>query len=188
MIANFGLERVNDSPASFDPAKLEWLAGEYMKHLPLADKVAGCVPFLQRAKLIGDSIDEATRDKLSRIIAACGDRIKIFSDVLPYASQLLSEPSYDPKAVEKRLKKAGAADLLCSEFVAPLRQVEPWDAAALEKALHDFCTTKGIKVGEMVHPVRVATTGVEIGIGLFDVLAILGREETLKRIEKALTL
>ena len=187
MIANFGLERVNDSPASFDPAKLEWLAGEYMKQLPLADKVAGCIPFLQRAKLIGDPIDEATRDKLGRIVAACGDRIKIFSDILPHASQLLAEPTYDPKAVEKRLKKTEAPDLL-RDFAVQLQKAEPWDSPTLEKALHDFCTAKGIKVGEMVHPVRVAATGVEIGIGLFDILAILGREETLKRIEKALIL
>jgi len=58
----------------------------------------------------------------------------------------------------------------------------------LEKALHEFCAAKGIKIGEMVHPVRVATTGVEIGVGLFDVLDVLGRDESLRRIEKALSL
>jgi len=188
MIANFSLDRVNDSPASFDPNKLYWLAGEYMKLLPLPDKVAGCLPFLKRAKLIGDTLDDALRAKLERIIVACGDRIKLFSDILPYGAPFLrAEPAYDPKAVEKRLKKAGAADLL-REFTTHLQKAEIWEAAALEKLLHDFCTAKGIKIGEMVHPVRVAATGVEVGLGLFDALAILGRDEALRRIEMALKL
>ena len=186
MIAHFGLERVNDSPASFDPNKLYWLAGEYMKELPLADKVTGCVPFLLKAKLIVEPLDDATRTKLERIIEAAGDRIKLFSDILPYGAPFLRrDVVYDPKAVDKRLKKAGALDLL-REFVEPLRNTTPWDAATLEKALHDFCAAKGIKIGDMVHPIRVATTGVEVGLGLFDTMSILGPEETLRRIDLAL--
>jgi nondiscriminating glutamyl-tRNA synthetase len=188
MIAHFSLERVNDSPASFDPDKLDWLAGEYMKQLPLADKVAGCLPFLRRAKLIGAEVDKPTQDKLEQLVAACGDRLKLFSDILPFASQLMgAEPKYDPKAVEKRLKKPGAGDLL-REFALHLQKVDPWNAPTLEKSLHEFCAAKGIKIGEMVHPVRVATTGVEIGIGLFDILAILGRDESARRIKNALNL
>ncbi len=188
MIANFGLERVNDSPASFDPDKLDWLAGEYMKQLPLVDKLTGVLPFLKRAKLIGEQLDNSTKEKLQQLITACGDRLKLFSDILPFASQLMGpEPVYDLNAVEKRLKKPGAAELL-REFAGQLQSAEPWNPPTLEKALHEFCTSKGIKIGEMVHPVRVATTGVEIGVGLFDVLAILGRDESLRRMEKALSL
>src|SRR5262249_7458613 len=93
-----------------------------------------------------------------------------------------SEPVYESKAVEKRLKKAGAVDLLTA-FASTLANAEPWDAATLEKSLHDFCAGRNLKPGELVHPVRVAVTGVEVGVGLFDTLAILGRQETLRRIE-----
>ncbi len=188
MIANFGLERVTDAPGNFDGDKLYWLQGEYMKLLPLQEKLAGCLPFLRRAQLIGETLDDATRSKLETIILACGERLKLFSDILPYASPFLrAEPNYDPKSVEKRLKKPGAAELL-REFVPHLQTAEPWDVPTLEKALHQFCAGKGIKIGEMVHPVRVATTGVEVGVGLFDVLAILGRQEVLRRIEVGLKL
>jgi glutamyl-tRNA synthetase len=188
MIANFGLERVNDSPARFDPDKLYWLAGEYMKLLPIPDKVAGCTPFLQRAKLIGDPAATGELEKLERVIAASGERIKLFSDVLTYGAPFFrTDPEYNPKAVEKRLKKASAADLL-RDFRPRLETAEPFDAPTLDKALHDFCTEKGLKVGDLVHPLRVATTGVEVGIGLFDALAILGREETLRRVEMGLKL
>jgi glutamyl-tRNA synthetase len=126
--------------------------------------------------------------KLERVVAASGERIKLFSDVLTYGGTFFrSEPAYDAKSVEKRLKKPGAADLL-REFRSRLESAEPFDAPTLDKALHDFCAERGLKVGELVHPLRVATTGVEVGIGLFDALAILGREETLRRIDLGLKL
>ena len=190
MIAAFDLEtglgRVNSSPGEFDPKKLFWLQDEYMKLLPLADKVAGCLPFLQRAKLISDAPDTATRATLEAVVKASGDRIKLFSDVLQYGGPIfVKDPVYHAKAIEKRLKKAGAAELLC-EFVPLLAACAPFDAPTTEKALHDFCTAKGIKPGEMVHPVRVATTGTEVGFGLFETLAILGKAESLRRIDLAL--
>jgi nondiscriminating glutamyl-tRNA synthetase len=187
MIANFSLERVTDSSASFDPDKLYWLAGEYMKQLPLPEKADGCLPFLQRAGLVAAAPTEAERAKVRRIVEAAGERIKLFSDAITYAKPFLADVSYDPKAVEKRLKKAGAADLLRA-FAERLAAAEPFDAAMLEKLLHDFCTEKGVKAGDLVHPVRVATTGVEVGMGLFDALEILGKAEVLRRVAKALAL
>jgi nondiscriminating glutamyl-tRNA synthetase len=186
MTANFALERVLSAPASFDPVKLDWLAGEYMKQLPLDQRVNGCAPFLQRAGLMGETMNPDDRTKLTQVVTACGDRIKIFSDILTYGAPFFHrEPIYEPKAVEKRLKKAGAADLLRA-FAKVLKTIEPFDPPTLEKALQDFCAARGNKPAELVHPLRVATTGVEIGIGLFETLAILGREELLRRIELAL--
>jgi glutamyl/glutaminyl-tRNA synthetase len=186
MTANFGLDRVNDSPARFDPVKLHWLAGEYMKIKPLPDKVAGCTPYLVRAGMLKEPLDSAARSKLEAIITAAGDRMKLYSDIIGLAGPFFrADPVYDSKSVEKRLKKAGAAELL-RDFAERLKAVEPFDAPTLDKLLHDYCTEKSMKVGEMVHPLRVSTTGVEIGFGLFDSLAILGRDEALRRIELGL--
>jgi nondiscriminating glutamyl-tRNA synthetase len=186
MTANFALERVLSAPASFDPVKLDWLAGEYMKQLPLEEKVAGCAPFLERAGLLREAMNPKDRSRLTQVVTACGDRIKIFSDILTYGSPFFhDDPAYDPKSVERRLKKAGAADLL-GAFAEVLKTIEPFDPPTLEKALQDFCSARGSKPAELVHPLRVATTGVEVGIGLFETLAILGREEVLRRIELGL--
>lgn len=182
MIANFSLERVLSAPASFDPVKLDWLAGEYMKQLPLLQKVEGCAPYLVRAGLPVD------QSRLTQVVAACGDRIKVFSDILTCGAPFFrAEPVYEPKAVEKRLKKPGAADVL-QAFVPALQTAEPFDAATLEKALQDFCAARGCKPAELVHPLRVAVTGSEVGIGLFETLAIFGREEVLRRVELGLKL
>jgi glutamyl-tRNA synthetase len=186
MQANFSLDRVVDAAASFDPDKLYWMAGEYMKVLPLAEKVEGCLPFLRRGNLIPEVVDDALKARITKIIEAAGDRIKLFSDAMTYAAPFLkSEIDFDPKAVEKRLKKPGVADLLKS-FLPRLEAVSPWDAPTLDKLLHDFTTEKGIKPAEMVHPVRVATTGVEVGIGLFDALSLLGRDVTLARVKSVI--
>jgi nondiscriminating glutamyl-tRNA synthetase len=181
-----GLGRVNSSPGEFDPKKLFWLQDEYMKVLPLEDKVQRCLPFLQRAKYVADPASPEDVAKLETILRAAGDRVKLFSDILQYGGPIfLKDPEYNSKSVEKRLKKPGAADLLRA-FVPVLQACEPFDSATTEKAMNDFCTARGIRLGEMVHPVRVATTGVEVGFGLFETLAILGKPEVLRRIDLAL--
>lgn len=185
MIKNFGLERVNDSPASFDPDKLYWLAGEYMKILPLDKKLAGCLPFLEKAKLISDNPDAATLEKITKIITAAGERIKLFSDIILLAGPILStDIKLDPQAVEKRLKPGGTGELL-KKFAEAISKLDSFDAPTLDRALHQFCETAGIKPGQLVHPVRVAVTGSQVGFGLFDALALLGREVSLKRLEAA---
>ena len=81
---------------------------------------------------------------------------------------------------------AGAADVL-RRLREQLPAVEPFDPPTLEKLLHDFVAAQGIKSAQIVHPLRVALTGKSIGPGLFDTLAILGREACLARIDAALS-
>lgn len=186
MIANFSLERVNDSPASFDPEKCYWIAGEHMKRLSIDHRIAGCVPFLVRAKLVTEPLDAYTLDRLRRIIVAMDDRLKLFSDILVYAGPFLkAKPEYDPAAVESVLKKPGNAELL-REAKGALTVCDPFDAATTEKTLVEFCTTKGLKAGAINQPLRVAVTGVSKGPGVFETLSIFGKAEVLRRIDLAL--
>jgi glutamyl/glutaminyl-tRNA synthetase len=155
--------------------------------LPLEDKVDGVVPFLQRAGLIGASIDDALRQKLRKVIEACGDRLKVYSDVYQYASFFFREPAYDPKAVKQRLGTPEIREHL-GAFRDVLATFEPFEAAAIETKLKEFCDARQIKFGDVNHALRVATTGVTVGVSVFDGLAILGRDETLRRIDAALHL
>jgi glutamyl-tRNA synthetase len=184
MVANFSLDRVNNAPGNFDQDKLFWLAGEYMRILPIEDKINGAIPYLQQAGVIAVA-DPATRAKLREVIEACGDRLKLFSDVLTYGVFFFKPPDYDMTAFNKRVKKEGIPALL-REFAEELRTVEPFDKSVLEQRLHAFCEAKGLKLADMTHALRVATTGVPVGPGLFDCLAILGRDEVLKRVDTAL--
>jgi glutamyl/glutaminyl-tRNA synthetase len=187
MIANFSLERVNQSPASFDPEKLLLVAGEYMRQLPFEQKIDGVIPFLRKMGCLGDTVDAATRDKIGRVIEVCGDRVKIFSDILMYGTFFFRDPQYDMAAVQKRIHKDGMPQLM-REFTGILLEVEPFEAKMLEARAKGFCETKSVKIGDLNHALRVATTGVMVGPGMFDILSILGRAETLRRIETALSL
>ena len=184
MMSNFSLDRVNDSPASFDPEKLLWVAGEHMKMLPLADRIAGCIPFLVRAKIVAEPIDAELHAKMARIVESCGERLKIFSDILQHAPVFFRDPEYDPKAVDKRLRKDGAMDILRAA-AEELKAAPSFAVADLEQVLKSWCERRGVKIGDLNHVLRVATTGQQVGIGLFETLSILGKEETLKRIEAA---
>jgi glutamyl-tRNA synthetase len=185
MIKNFGLERVNIAPASFDPEKLHWLAGEYMRMLPLEDKVDGVIPYLRRAGLVGDSIDPALRAKIRQVVNACGDRLKVYTDIFQYGSFFFQDPVYDPQAVQKRLKKDGAVGLL-QAALAVLEATSPFDHGTLEARIKSFCEERQVKLGDVNHVLRVAVTGVMIGPGVFEILAILGKDEVRRRVRYAL--
>jgi len=180
MIDNFSLERVNPGPASFDPAKLVAFQLHYMQEVPLDEKVRRVRPFLQRA---GWPVDEA---KLPLIVAALGDRLKVFGDILTQAQFFfVEEVTFDEKAFEKRVKAPGAVEKL-TDYRQWLADRGDFSAAALEADTKAWCESRGLGLGDIVHAVRVAVTGTAAGPGLFDCLSIVGRDGCLRRIDRAL--
>jgi len=190
MIKHFTLERVTKAPASFDPKKLWAFQDRYMQRVPTKQKVPRMIPFLQEAGLLSDPVDCEVGPKLTRIVDAAGDRLKVFGDILAYADFFfLSDEAmpYDEKDFQKRVAAPGAKDLL-TRFSERLKTVEPFEVGPLEEALKAFVEEQGIKIGDIVHALRVAVTGKSVGPGVYDCLAILGRDSTLRRIERAIAL
>jgi glutamyl-tRNA synthetase len=186
LLEHFSLERVNAAPASFDPDKLYWLQGEYMRELPLDEKVAGVIPHLKKARLLADPIDAAGREKVRRVVEAIGDRLKLFSDVIPYGSFFFTaEVEYDPDAVKKTLHKDYLPALL-PRLRQLLAEAEPFDAPTLEKRVREFAESEGLTASKVIHPLRVATSGRSVGPGLFELLAILGKDTCVQRIEQTI--
>jgi glutamyl-tRNA synthetase len=156
-----------------------------MKQLSVEQKLEGVLPFLTRAGLVREPLDEQTRKTVRDILVASGDRLAVFSDILLYAAFFFRDPVYDPDAIKKRLQKAGMPALV-REFAGVMRDVEPFDPPTLEARVRAFCEAKGVKFGDLNHALRVATTGVMVGVGVFETLTILGRDEALRRIDMAL--
>ncbi|HEY4231952.1 MAG TPA: glutamate--tRNA ligase [Lacipirellulaceae bacterium] len=190
MVQHFTLERVNKAPASFDPGKLFSFEGRAWLKVPIKQRVAKVVPYLQRAGWITQPPPCDTGPHAMKIVEAAGDRIKVAGDILDYEEFFVADEQlrFDEAAVEKRLRNAaGACDLL-KNFRAGIADVEPFTAEHLEKWMHEWAAGQGVKIGDIVHAVRVAVTGKAVGFGLFDTLAILGRERCLARIDRALAL
>jgi glutamyl-tRNA synthetase len=131
-----------------------------------------------------------TAPYVTRIVEAAGDRLKVAGDILDYDDFFVADEQlrYDEPAFDKRIRKPADACELLAKFRGELATIEPFNAERLEQAMHAFVAAQGVKIGDIVHAVRVAVTGKPVGFGLFDTLAILGRERCLVRIDRALEL
>ncbi len=190
MVRSFSLERVNRAPASFDPQKLLAFQDRAMRNVSPERKTQLALPFLQQAGLVPDPATNDVNDKLTAILQAAGDRIKITGEILDYDSFFVPDDQleFDSKAFAKRITKPPMAAELLRRFCQQLAAVEAFDVPSLEQLLHDFVEQQDIKIGEIIHALRVAVTGKPVGFGMFDTLAILGRGSCLARIERALSI
>jgi glutamyl-tRNA synthetase len=187
MIRHFSLERVNKSPASFDPLKLWAFQQRDMTALPMDRKVTLLVPFVQQAGWVQTLSAAQIETRVRQIAIAAGDRIKTAGDILDYPEFFCADEQLEMEAkdVDKRLRQAGAGQLL-GRLRDALARVEPFDAATAEAALRSFLTQENIQMGDVIHALRVAITGKSVGLGMFDAVAILGREHVVHRIDRAL--
>ena len=188
MLQHFSLERVNKAPASFDPQKLLAFQSRWMNKLSTEEKSKRCIEFLKSAGLVATAPSQEECHKVSQIIAAAGDRIKIAGDILDFDDFFASDDAlpYDQPAFEKRLQNDPQAVSLLEKFRQQLEQLETFDTASTEACLKAFVEQEGIKFNQIIHALRVATTGKAVGFGMFDTLAILGKKSCLARIDHSL--
>jgi glutamyl-tRNA synthetase len=185
ILRNFSLERVTKASGDFDIKKLNSLQADHMKQLAPAEKVERALPYLRRARLVGDAVDSATHELLVKIAEASANRIKLLSDFVFYAAPLLrSAPEYNPGAVAENLARPGTADRLRG-FADELRTLAPFDPSTILAAFAIYANKVGVKPRAFDAPVRVALTGGTLGFGLPETIALLGREKVLARIETA---
>jgi glutamyl-tRNA synthetase len=187
LVKEFTLQRVVKAPAGFDPEKLDSYQAHWVGELSLDEKIDRCIPYLVKANLIDESVDDEARTHIGTVLSAMDDRLKIFADILEFDEFFVAdaELAYDEKAFTKRVRKEGAAERLRS-FRDHLEDLNTFDADSTDKALHDFVEADDIKIGEIIHALRVAVSGKAKGVGMFDCLSVLGKKRSLARIDRAL--
>ncbi|MEO0530309.1 MAG: glutamate--tRNA ligase, partial [Planctomycetota bacterium] len=188
MIEHFSLARVNKAPASFDPAKLQAFQDRAMTQVPAKQKTARCVDVLKQAGLLSDPPPCDVAATVSGIVAAADDRLKVYGDILDYDDFFTTddELTYDDKAWQKRMVKPDNAGELLAKYRAVLSETPEASAGELEVQLKGFCESEEIGIGQIIHALRVATTGKAVGFGMFETLELLGHERRLSRIDRAL--
>lgn len=188
MLEHFSLERVVKSEASFDPAKLMSFQQRYMNQLPLKQKAAMSLKFLQAGGMISEPADCDMGPVVTKIVDAADDRIVMGGDVLQFDDFFIDDDKleYDDKAFAKRLVKPEDAGHLLTELNKVLATTDDYSAENIEVVVKGFCETMEIKIGQIIHALRVAVTGKAAGFGMFDTIAILGRERTVNRINLSL--
>jgi glutamyl-tRNA synthetase len=190
MIELFSLERVIKSPASFDAKKLTAVQQQYMDATDSKKKVAACLKFLQAAGLVTEPTPCDIADYLGQIVQAAGDRICMAGDILDFDFFFIEDQSltFEDKPFQKRLVKPESAGFLLSEYLKHLNSADESDfqLEKLEANLDQFCEEKSIGMGDVIHAIRVATTGKAAGFGALDQMAILGKDRCVARIQRAL--
>ncbi|MDG2014045.1 MAG: glutamate--tRNA ligase family protein, partial [Pirellulaceae bacterium] len=188
MTQAFSLERVVKNEASFDPAKLAAFQGRYMNQLAADPKVKMCEEFLLRAGVIQEPILEATQSKIADVVNAADDRIEMAGDILQFEGFFVAatDLELDEKAFQKRLVKPENVGHLLAEYRKTLAATDDFSAPNLELVLKTWVEQQGIKIGDVIHALRVALTGKPAGFGMFESMEVLGKEECLERIGAAL--
>jgi glutamyl-tRNA synthetase len=180
LIARFSLEHVSHSPARFDEVKLRWLNGVYIRALPAPELAARVAEFLRR-----HGHPEAAEDeRFARAVAISQEKIHTLGDFWQLAGPLLDGLHEDAKARERWLGQDGRATL--AEVREALARAERFDEDSVEGLLQALVEARGVKPGQVYQPLRVAISGTTVSPGIFESVALLGREETLRRIDAAL--
>jgi glutamyl-tRNA synthetase len=173
LVRQFSLERVQRNPARFDEKKLRWMNGQYVRALA-PDELT------QRLETF------TGRDGLGGAARISQEKIQTLADFWPLAGTIFDGPRDDAKAQEQWLTGDGRAALTAArDALAPL---EPFDETHVDQALRSVVEQLGVKPKQVFQPLRVALTGTTISPGIFEMVALLGRDETLRRIDAALAI
>jgi glutamyl-tRNA synthetase len=186
LIARFTIDRFQKHSAIFNLEKLDWMNGEYIRHLPPEDLAKRILPWLTEAGMLPALPSEEQWSYLLSLIPLVQERIKLLGDAPQQLGFFLKDAvDYDPAAVEKRLKTPEAPAVL--EAVAnALDSVKDFsDASAVEETVRAAGESVGVTGGKLIHPVRVAITGKQTGPGLFEAMSAVGRERCQQRLRDA---
>src|SRR6267143_849294 len=180
----FDLEKIHRKNASFDLDKCTWLNGEYVRELG-DDRFHNLArQALERA---GINLEKFPSDYVRAALETCKGKFKIFSELPGYCGFYFKDDfEFNPDGAAKHFVSENKPHLLAvREAFAAL---ENFDAANLEAALKATAGERGVKVGALVHPTRLAVTGSNAGPSLYHLLEILGKEKVLARLDRALVL
>jgi glutamyl-tRNA synthetase len=180
LIEKFQLERVSRSPAVFDEQKLRWMNGQYIRNLSLADLTERLRVYQEERGLPG-----ASDPRLEAAAAAVQEKISTLSEFTELVGFAFAPIEMDERAWRKVMEKDGAGDALARVRDA-LAGVDPFNEGGVEAALREVVEKLDAKPGAVFQPVRVAISGKTVSAGVFESVALLGREESLARIDSAL--
>src|SRR4051794_27316758 len=172
MIDGFRLDRVSRNPAVFDEQKLRWMNGRYLRELARDDLTRRLERFTGRTGIEG-------------AVAIAQEKMQTLADFEALTAFIFDGPKDDPKAFDKVIGSDGGADNLAAARAA-LADTEPFDLEHVEQALRRVVDQRDVKPNKVFQPLRVALSGSTVSPGIFETVALLGREETLRRVDAAL--
>lgn len=175
MAREFTLDRVGASPSVFDPEKLFWMNAQYIARMPAEELLVRTAPFA--------SANVPERAVALRAIELHRTRSRTTVEMGRALSAYARDPEdFDADGMKKQIKTETPAHL--ERLIARLQTQDDWSVEALESVLRETAESLGIAAARLIHPVRLALTGITVGAPLFDVVALLGKETALRRLKR----
>jgi glutamyl-tRNA synthetase len=171
LIERFTLDRVSHKPARFDEVKLKWLNGVHIRELSVEELTRRLEAF-------------TGREQLGAAVRISQEKLHTLADFWPLSGFLFDGPQDDPVAREKWLGEDGRAVL--RDVRAALAEVAEFDEPGVREVLEGVLERRACKPRMVYQPLRVAISGTTISPGIFESVALLGRDETLRRIDRVL--
>lgn len=183
LIEAFTLDRLGKTNANFDEDKYLHTNGWYIRNLPREQLVARVKPFLAAAGLPIQGHDDAW---IAALIGLVAERCSLLTEFAPALHYFFEAPTaYEAKGVKKVFDKDPDVAERLSDAAELITNLEPFAKEPFEEAMRVYSESKGLKLGAIAQPMRLATTGRSASPGLFDVIELLGREETVRRLRAA---
>lgn len=178
LIAAFDISRCSKAGAKFDYKKGIWFNHEYILKKS-AEEIAG-----QFAPIVANNGVEASLERITEVVRMMKDRVNFVSELWPLCSFFFIAPlEYDEKTVKKRWKENSAQ--VMTELVEVLQGIEDFSIEGQEPVVMSWVTEKEYKLGDVMNAFRLCLVGEGKGPGMFDISAFLGKDETIRRIKKA---
>ena len=182
LVERFSLEGISGGSAVFNPDKLEWMNAAHIARLDRGELIERLRPLLQAEGLWASDLAGARRAWLEQVIALVQSRVRRLPNFVAQLTPFLSDTvEYAPAAVEKHLTQPGLSAQVAA-LIEAFAGLDRFDAVSAEASLRDTAEAQGVKAATLIHATRVAVTGQAVSPGLFDVLALVGRDRTIARL------
>ena len=183
LIASFSLERVNKSGAVFDIEKLNWLNAEHLRNKSVDEIIKLLREEISQSKFKNENYSDKY---LTQIISAMIERVSFVKEIIEKGFYFFEEPvEYEEATVKKRWKE-NSADYL-QRLIGEFSKLDNPTKEDFELTLKKTAEELNVGAGKLIHPVRLAVSGVGGGPGVFDILNIIGKDKTIKRLQRAIS-
>lgn len=185
LIREFSFDRVIKRGAVFDREKLGWMNGQYINRMSSEQLFDATLPFLRRDGLVDDRMVEEKRDWMIKVLNLLKERARTLRDFVPLGQYFFSDQfDYDKKGVGKHFSDPDAGKRLES-LRNELSSASLCSKEEVETLLRGLAEKLGVKAAKLIHPVRMALTGLQVGPGLFEIMELLGKERVIDRLDRA---
>ena len=180
LISAFSLEKVSKAGARFNPEKAKWFNAQYIRKCDDAKLAELLLPMLAEKGV------STTAERAAKAVSLIKERATFPKDLLPLTEYMFLAPSsYDEKSVAKFWKPENVDNL--KKLAAKLAEFDKITAAETEPAIHQWIVDNQMSMGQLMNTLRIAILGISQGPSIFDICEFIGKEETLKRIEEAMS-